>query len=209
MEERVANLSLLWPRALGPARLSPSTTASHFLEKNAARWRPVTAVCNKAACRRDSSARRLARMVRISVLGDALKTMYNAEKRGKRQVLIRPSSKVVIKFLQVMMKKGRFQGRNLASNMSMAIAFKDSALLLSDAIQTYRLVTVVFLAQLSPSSLLEYECALANRNNELPSHAQIAALMRWVTAACAGYIGEFEFVDDHRGGKIVVELNGR
>ena len=25
----------------------------------------------------------------------------------------------------------------------------------------------------------------------------------------AGYIGEFEFVDDHRGGKIVVELNGR
>lgn len=45
-------------------------------------------------------------MVRISVLGDALKTMYNAEKRGKRQVLIRPSSRVVIKFLQVMMKKG-------------------------------------------------------------------------------------------------------
>ncbi len=46
------------------------------------------------------------KMVRISVLHDALKTMYNAEKRGKRQVLIRPSSKVVIKFLQVMMKHG-------------------------------------------------------------------------------------------------------
>lgn len=46
-------------------------------------------------------------MVRISVLGDALKTMYNAEKRGKRQILIRPSSRVVIKFLQVMMKKGK------------------------------------------------------------------------------------------------------
>jgi ribosomal protein S8 len=25
----------------------------------------------------------------------------------------------------------------------------------------------------------------------------------------AGYIGEFELVDDHRAGKIVVELNGR
>lgn len=24
-----------------------------------------------------------------------------------------------------------------------------------------------------------------------------------------GYIGEFEYVDDHRAGKIVVELNGR
>lgn len=30
-----------------------------------------------------------------------------------------------------------------------------------------------------------------------------------VRNCCAGYIGEFEFVDDHRGGKIVVELNGR
>jgi small subunit ribosomal protein S15Ae len=68
-------------------------------------------------------------MVRISVLGDALKTIYNAEKRGKRQVLIRPASKVVVKFLQLMQKHG--------------------------------------------------------------------------------YISEFEFVDDHRGGKIVVELNGR
>ncbi|VVA23130.1 PREDICTED: 40S ribosomal [Prunus dulcis] len=71
----------------------------------------------------------LAEMVRVSVLNDALKSMYNAEKRGKRQVMIRPSSKVIIKFLLVMQKHG--------------------------------------------------------------------------------YIGEFEYVDDHRAGKIVVELNGR
>lgn len=67
--------------------------------------------------------------MRMSVLGDALKTLANAERRGKRQVLLRPSSKVIIKFLQVMQ-----------------------------------------------------------------SH---------------GYIGEFEFVDDHRAGKIVVNLIGR
>lgn len=26
---------------------------------------------------------------------------------------------------------------------------------------------------------------------------------------CLGYIGEFEIIDDHRSGKIVVQLNGR
>jgi len=68
-------------------------------------------------------------MVRVSTLADCLKCISNAERRGKRQVLIRPVSKVVIKFLQVMQKHG--------------------------------------------------------------------------------YIGDFELVDDHRSGKIVVNLNGR
>ncbi|XP_022655782.1 40S ribosomal protein S15Aa-like [Varroa jacobsoni] len=68
-------------------------------------------------------------MVRTNVLASALNSINNAEKRGKRQVLIRPCSNVIIKFLTVMMKKG--------------------------------------------------------------------------------YIGEYEVVDDHRSGKIVVFLNGR
>ena len=68
-------------------------------------------------------------MTRMSTLADALKTMANASRKGKRQVLLRPTSKVLIKFLTVMQKHG--------------------------------------------------------------------------------YISDFELVDDHRGGKIIVELNGR
>ena len=68
-------------------------------------------------------------MVLMDSLANALKSINNAEKRGKRQVLLRPSSKVITRFLTVMMKHG--------------------------------------------------------------------------------YIGEFEVVDDHRGGKIVVNLTGR
>ena len=45
-------------------------------------------------------------MVKTSVLNDALKSINNGEKAGKRQVMIRPSSKVIIKFLAVMQKHG-------------------------------------------------------------------------------------------------------
>lgn len=68
-------------------------------------------------------------MVLIDPLAVALKNITNAERRGKRQVMIRPSSKITVRFLQLMQKKG--------------------------------------------------------------------------------YIGEFEIIDDHRAGKIVVNLLGR
>merc|ERR1711939_1029216 len=45
-------------------------------------------------------------MVKMSVLADCLKKIVNAEKSGKRQVLLRPVSKVVIKFLREMQRHG-------------------------------------------------------------------------------------------------------
>lgn len=47
-------------------------------------------------------------VTRTSVLADALKTIHNAEKAGKRQVLIRPASKVIIRFLRVIQKHGKY-----------------------------------------------------------------------------------------------------
>jgi len=48
-------------------------------------------------------------MGRVNVLADALKTISNAERTGKREVIVRPSSDIIIKFLKVMQENGYIQ----------------------------------------------------------------------------------------------------
>ncbi|KAK5635708.1 hypothetical protein RRF57_011420 [Xylaria bambusicola] len=46
-------------------------------------------------------------MVRTSVLADAMNSINNADRMGKRQVLVRPASKVTVEFLNIMQKHGK------------------------------------------------------------------------------------------------------
>ena len=52
-------------------------------------------------------------MVLMDVLSNCLKAIVNAERAGKRQVLLRPVNKIVIKFLRIMQKKGTHCSRTL------------------------------------------------------------------------------------------------
>ena len=153
-----------------------------------------------------------AAMVRVSVLNDALKNMYNAEKRGKRQVLLRPSSKVVIKFLQVMQRHGKPSSRSTARLPCIALICcppqsMPPALVQPPHVLRAGMHRVAISTRTPPRPRLPYP----SPTGRFGSNA-LWSRMRGVEPVCVtptGYIGEFEFVDDHRGGKIVVELNGR
>jgi small subunit ribosomal protein S15Ae len=45
-------------------------------------------------------------MTKANILADCFKTIVNAERKGKKQVIVRPSSKVLLKFLRIMQKYG-------------------------------------------------------------------------------------------------------
>ncbi|ELW68547.1 40S ribosomal protein S15a [Tupaia chinensis] len=54
-------------------------------------------------------------MVHVNVLADIFKSINNAKKRGKYQVLISPDSNVTVRFLTVMMKHG-YTGKSEMAN---------------------------------------------------------------------------------------------
>ena len=92
-------------------------------------------------------------------------------------MLIRPSSKVIVKFLQVMMKHG--------ASLATCLSVRRGRGLVCTALVRAGRGTV-------PRPSFHCRCL----------HGLTSCRMS------TGYIGEFEIVDDHRAGKVVVSLLG-
>lgn len=169
-------------------------------------------------------------MVRMSVLADCLKTITNAEKRGKRQVLIRPSSKVIVKCLQLMQVHGEFWQKLGKKSIILGSYGRTGnwtcPCVVSAASTRWERAAFTRFVHTSSRRLKQIHTL-----TDLPYHkwGDIALIFAthlfnsfWTFfwhLACSydsclwswyeGYIGEFEIVDDHRANKIVIELTGR
>ncbi|XP_045850794.1 40S ribosomal protein S15a-like [Meles meles] len=120
-----------------------------------------------------------------NALAEALKSTNNAEKRGKRQVLIKSCSKVIIQFLTVMMKHGYVGEFEILDNHRAG----KTVVNLTGSLNKYRVISPTFAVQLK--DLEKWQ------NNLLLSH-QFGFI---VLTTSAGTMDHEEARQKDRGGK--------